>query len=147
MRLFVTRATPSTSCTGPSEVPSSRKSTDPVGLAPDPVTVAVKVTASPQVDGAFEETSVVVVGRAVIRCENATEVVPSCVASPAQTAVIARQPTASAEVVVRAVAWSARERSGTATGTALMWVDGMGIWRLEKYPQHAVPPSVDTAQV
>ena len=43
-------------------VPSTEKSTDPVGVPPEPAaTVTVKVTESPEADGFLSDTAVVVV--------------------------------------------------------------------------------------
>jgi hypothetical protein len=74
--------------------------TIPVGVrVAEDVTVAVKVTAAPAVDGLFDETAVVELAALFTVCESAAEVLPAKFVSPPYTAVIACAPPTRANVV------------------------------------------------
>lgn len=60
----------------PSVVELSLKVTVPVGVPPDDVTVAVKVTDSPKVDGFTDEATEVELVAALTVCVNAADVLP-----------------------------------------------------------------------
>jgi hypothetical protein len=57
----VSLAMPPLRLTVPSVVPEPLKVTEPVGMPPEQVTFAVKVTATPKIEGLSEEVTVVVV--------------------------------------------------------------------------------------
>ena len=97
-------AWPALSVPVPSVVVPSRNVTEPVGV-PTAVTVAVKVTACPAVEGFSEEATAVVVGWPITVCVSAVEVLPANVVSPEYLAVIECVPAVSVEVV--SVAWPA----------------------------------------
>ncbi len=91
-------ARPELSRTDPNLVAPSMKVTVPVGVPAVAVTVAVKVTRCPLVEGFSEETSVVVVV-AFTNSMTDGDVLVKKFASPLYTAVIVWFPGASAEVV------------------------------------------------
>lgn len=91
-------AWPALSVPVPRVVVPSRNATVPVGV-PTAVTVAVKVTVCPAVEGFSEEATAVVVGRPTTVCVSAAEVLPANVASPEYFAVIECEPAVSVEVV------------------------------------------------
>src|SRR5208282_3748938 len=83
------------------ELPPSVKLTLPVGL--DPMTVAVKVTLLPTVDGLSELDSVVVLVAALTACDMETLADPAFDASPLYVAMMACVPTVRAAVAHCAV--------------------------------------------
>jgi len=62
----VIEATPPVTVADPMLLPLTKNCTAPVGVPPDPVTVAVKVTVSPKFDGFLLEMTVVVAGVRVL---------------------------------------------------------------------------------
>ena len=76
-------------------VTPSVKVTAPVGELP--LTVAVKVTFWPNVDGFAVETTIVVVAAGLTSCDNIVEVEPRLLVSPEYTAVMECVPTLSNE--------------------------------------------------
>lgn len=90
-------AWPALSVAVPIVVVPSRNATVPVGV-PTPVTVAVKVTDCPAVEGFGKELTVVVVGWPTTVCVSAADVLPENVASPEYLAEIVCEPAVSAEV-------------------------------------------------
>src|SRR5208282_460184 len=84
-----------------SVVPSAVKATVPVGALP--VTVAVKVTLAPTVDGLSELASVVAVASLLTTCDSETLVEPLLAESPLYVAVMLCVPTARAVVAHCAV--------------------------------------------
>ena len=91
-------AWPALSVAVPRVVVPSRKATVPVGV-PVAVTVAVKVTACPAVEGFSEEVTEVVVGWPITVCVSAAEVLPAKVLSPEYFAVMVCGPAVNVEVV------------------------------------------------
>jgi hypothetical protein len=95
-------ATPETRLTVLSAVVPFRNWTDPVGVPAADVTVAVKVTDPPGLEGFGDEVSVVAVV-ANTSCDKAGEVLPLKVESPLYVAVMECSPAASAAVENNAV--------------------------------------------
>src|ERR1041385_3068040 len=77
----------------------SKNVTVPVGTAPDPETVAVKVTACPNADGLADEARVVVLAARFTVCVIAADVLDPKLALPPYTPVILCVPTVSAAVL------------------------------------------------
>lgn len=67
------------------------------------VTVAVKITAAPALDGLFEETTVVELAALFTVCARAADELPAKFVSPPNTAVIVWAPPVSADVVNAAI--------------------------------------------
>ena len=61
----------------------SRKLTDPAGVPPDDLTVAVKVTVAPHVEGLSDDVTAVVLAALFTTCDRALEVLPVKLLSPA----------------------------------------------------------------
>ena len=94
-------ACPALSVPVPMVVVPSRNATVPVGVEL-PLTVAVKVTVWPAVDGFTDEITTVLVGTPFTVCVNAAETLLAKVASPEYVAVIECEPALN---VLESVAW------------------------------------------
>ena len=60
----------------------SRKLTDPVGVLPEDLTVAVKVTVAPQLEGLSDDVTLVALGALFTTCDRTLEVLPTKLLSP-----------------------------------------------------------------